>query len=145
MNAASGGLRDTRQQVSLGLLVTAVAAVTWTIRPDPLWPIFAAMLLLATVSAIKRPFLICLVFIVLSFFRIHEAYPFLRPLHLPFIVALMTMGAVVWHVVIARTVAPYWSAELRAFLRGEKSPSAQVKRGRFSREGRSRWLTSQSP
>ena len=30
------------------------------------------------------------------------------------------------------------AAELRAFLRGEKSPSAQVKRGRFSREGRGR-------
>jgi haloacetate dehalogenase len=30
------------------------------------------------------------------------------------------------------------AAELRAFLRGEKSPSTQVKRGRFSREGRGR-------
>jgi haloacetate dehalogenase len=30
------------------------------------------------------------------------------------------------------------AAELRAFLRGEKSPSAQVKRGRFSRDGRGR-------
>jgi haloacetate dehalogenase len=30
------------------------------------------------------------------------------------------------------------AAELRAFLRGEKSPSAQVKRGRFAREGRGR-------
>jgi haloacetate dehalogenase len=30
------------------------------------------------------------------------------------------------------------AGELRAFLRGEKSPSAQVKRGRFSREGRGR-------
>jgi haloacetate dehalogenase len=30
------------------------------------------------------------------------------------------------------------AAELRAFLRGEKSPATQVKRGRFSRTGRSR-------
>jgi haloacetate dehalogenase len=30
------------------------------------------------------------------------------------------------------------AAELRAFLRGEKSPNTQVKRGRFSREGRGR-------
>lgn len=30
------------------------------------------------------------------------------------------------------------AAELRAFLGGEKSPSTQVKRGRFSREGRTR-------
>jgi haloacetate dehalogenase len=30
------------------------------------------------------------------------------------------------------------AAELRAFLRGEKSPSAQAKRGRFSRDGRGR-------
>jgi haloacetate dehalogenase len=30
------------------------------------------------------------------------------------------------------------AAELRAFLRGEKSPSTQVKRGRFSRAGRGR-------
>ena len=116
MNVASRGLANTRDQVWFGLLVTAVAGVTWAIRPDPLWPIFAAMFLLATVSAIKRPFLVCLVFIVLSFFRIHEAFPFLRPLHLPFIIALMTMGAVVWHVVIARTVSPFWSAELRSFL-----------------------------
>jgi haloacetate dehalogenase len=30
------------------------------------------------------------------------------------------------------------AAELRAFLRGEKSPNAQIKRGRFSRDGRGR-------
>jgi probable O-glycosylation ligase (exosortase A-associated) len=116
LNVASRGLTDTRAQAWLGLLVTAVAGVTWAVRPDPFWPIFAATLLLAMVSAIRRPFIVCLVFILLSFFRIHEVYPFLRPLHLPFIIALITMGAVVWHVVIARTVSPYWSAELRSFL-----------------------------
>jgi putative inorganic carbon (hco3(-)) transporter len=116
LNVASRGLANPRDQAWLGLLVTALAGVTWVIQPDPLWPIFAATLLLAVVSAIRRPFIVCLVFIILSFFRIHEAYPFLRPLHLPFIIALITMAAVLWHVVIARTVSPYWSAELRAFL-----------------------------
>ena len=116
MNIASRGLANPRGQAWLGLLVTLIAGVMWVIRPDPFLPIFAATLLFAVVSAIKRPFIVCVVFIVLSFFRIHEAYPVLRPLHLPFLIALITMGAVVWHVVIARTVSPYWSAELRSFL-----------------------------
>jgi putative inorganic carbon (hco3(-)) transporter len=116
LHVASRGLANPRDQALAGLLVAAAAGIVWALRPDPFLPIFAAILLLAVVSSIKRPFIICLAFIVLAFFRIHEAYPFLRPLHLPFIIALITMGAVVWHVVIARTVTPYWSAELRWFL-----------------------------
>ena len=116
MSVADRGLAKTNTQAWTGLLVAAAAGLLWMVRPDPAVPILAAALLLASISAVKRPFLVCLVFIVLSFFRIHEAYPILLPLHLPFMIAVITMGAVVWHVVIARSVTPFWSSELRWFV-----------------------------
>ena len=43
---------------------------------------------IATALVIKQPYILCLAFIALSFFRLHEAFPQLYDLHLPLTLAL---------------------------------------------------------
>lgn len=69
----------------------------------------------ALVVAFRMPFVLCLVFVIFSFFRIHEAFPVLGPLHIPQLTAAPTIAILAWRILGTRTVTPYWSRELTAF------------------------------
>jgi putative inorganic carbon (HCO3(-)) transporter len=103
-------------QTTIGILAAGAVGLIWWLNPEPLLPLFIAVFFIAAVSAIRQPFWICLAFIVLSFFRLHEAFAFLYPLHLPFAIAVITIGAVIWHVIIAKSSTPYWASQLEWFL-----------------------------
>lgn len=103
---------NARLQIQIAFLVTLAAAGCWYLLPELYIPLLAPFCIFAATSAVHRPFLICLGFIALSFFRLHEAYPFLYPLHLPFLIALITIIAVCWHAGISRSITPFWSPEL---------------------------------
>ena len=95
----------------LAILATgAVAALWWTVKE----PLVIAGLCLAPWAAwvsLKNPFPLCLGFILFSFFRLHEAYPFLEPLKLPMLLALGTISVLGAHFV-TRRIQPYWRPEL---------------------------------
>ncbi|MFO1161063.1 MAG: O-antigen ligase family protein [Reyranellaceae bacterium] len=69
----------------------------------------------AVAVAFRFPFLLCLVFVIFSFFRIHEAFPALGPLRIPQLMAAPTIAILAWRVMGTRTISPYWSRELTAF------------------------------
>jgi len=80
---------------NLGQLAVAAAAGTltvasWLIVPHPAVPIAVAAVPLALAVAYYRPFLLCLVFVAFSFFRLHEAFPVLYPLQIPLAVAALS-------------------------------------------------------
>lgn len=72
------------------------------------------LLPLAALVAFRQPFLLCLVFVIFSFFRIHEAFPALGPLRIPQLMAAPTMAILAWRLFGTRAVKPYWSRELTA-------------------------------
>ena len=72
------------------------------------------LLPIAALVAFRQPFLLCLVFVIFSFFRIHEAFPALGPLRIPQLMAAPTMAILGWRLFGTRTVKPYWSRELTA-------------------------------
>ena len=51
-------------------------------------------------------------FIIFSFFRIHEAYPFLEPFKIPKLLALGTISVLAVHFCFGR-IKPYWRPELK--------------------------------
>ena len=69
---------------------------------------------LAALFAFRQPFLLCLVFVLFSFFRIHEAFPALGVLHIPQLTAAPTIMVLLWRVLGTRTVDPFWTRELTA-------------------------------
>lgn len=97
-----------------------VLAMLVTLASEDLIGLFAIaalpFLLVAAILLKDRPFELCLGFVILSFFRIPEAFPVLLPFHIPQLLAIMTLGSLAWHYWGTHLIKPFWSPELLLFL-----------------------------
>ncbi len=84
----------------------------WRVIPHPAVGVALCMLPLAFLFTLHVPFLVVLLFIIFSFFRIHEAFPLLYPLHIPLMLAAAALSVLAWHIVVTRKITPYWRPEL---------------------------------
>lgn len=107
--------RQTGIQIAIAAVASAGLVAAWTLLPHPALGIALAVLPLAAVIGLGSPFLLCLGFVIFSFFRIHEAFPVLNPLRLPQLLALGTLAALGWHIWIGRTLRVAWSRDLNWF------------------------------
>ena len=110
------GLLSTRRQVWVAVSASLAVVGAWLLVPDPMVPIAFAAALWAALAVLFRPFLTCLVFVAFSYFRLHEAFPLLYPLHIPELAGLGAMTATVLHVSVMRSAPPNWPRELKLFL-----------------------------
>ncbi len=94
---------------------SAAVATSWMVMPHPAVAVGAALIPLGLVVSLGVPFALCLGFVVFSFFRIHEAFPVLLPLHIPQLLAMPTLLALGWHMVATRRIRPFWSPCLTPF------------------------------
>jgi len=101
-----------------GLIALAASGLVAAALFNPLHPVLAvglAIAPLAMIAASRFVYLLCVAFVAFSFFRLHEAFPVLLPLRIPQLLAIPTLGMLMWHILVTRTVAPFWSRELSAF------------------------------
>lgn len=101
------------------ILIAGVAFAATIATGQPLVLLAVALLpvvMVVAVKALDRPFQLVLLFVIFSFFRIHEVFLFLNPLRIPILLALGTFAALGWNIVLKRTIEPYWSPELLVFL-----------------------------
>ncbi len=102
-------------QVGLALALCLLFAAAWRLMPHPALVVALGLAPLAVVFVLWAPFLMVLLFVIFSFFRIHEAFPQLYPLHIPQLLALSALGAIGWHSVVTGYMKPYWRRELTLF------------------------------
>jgi putative inorganic carbon (HCO3(-)) transporter len=69
---------------------------------------------LLVLFTLRQPLTLCLVFVVFSFFRIHEAFPALEVLHIPQLTAAPTIAVLLWRIFGTGAVRPFWTRELTA-------------------------------
>ena len=101
-------------QVALALLFVVVAgAAAWAV-PHPAVLVAVGMLPVAGLLAFRNPFLLCLLFILFTFFRLHEAFPLLNPLRLPQMLALGSLAVLAAWVATQR-LRLAWGPELKLF------------------------------
>lgn len=120
-NSASAWEIDTRRGGALvALALCLFAFVVGMAIPIPLaTPAIAValgILPFAVLFAIRNTFVLCLGFIIFSFFRIHEVFPVLMPLRIPQLLAIPTLGAIIWHFLGTRTAKPFMTRELAIFV-----------------------------
>ena len=102
-------------QIGLGLLIAATFFLLWIVAPQPLvGPVLALTPLLA-IPALRYPFILCLTFVVFSFFRIHEVFPYLMPLKLPKLLALGTFASLGWSIAFRR-IKLFWDPLFTPFV-----------------------------
>ena len=70
--------------------------------------LFLPLLVPAVLVVLRFPIWVCLLFIVFSFFRIHEAIPTLIPFRLPQLLAIAALSSLSWHLFISRRITPFW-------------------------------------
>ncbi|MGU3495219.1 O-antigen ligase family protein [Xanthobacteraceae bacterium A53D] len=115
-SSKSGSYRETHwTQIIVALLATGSVFYFWMSKPGIEWPLMLACGVVLTVLAFKRPTVPCVIFVCFSFLRIHEAFPALSELRIPGMLAQLTIIVMFWHLVLMRTVKPYWSREMTAF------------------------------
>ena len=99
--------------IALAASALAVLPIFALAQPALLVPL--GLLPVVIFFVFRIPIWLCLGFVAFSFFRLHEAFPFLMPLHIPQMLALPTLLVLVWHIGIKKQVKPYWGPELTTF------------------------------
>jgi probable O-glycosylation ligase (exosortase A-associated) len=101
------------QQAVIAVALCAFLSALWLRLPHP--SIAAvAILPIGMVISIQMPFLLCLMFIAFSFFRLHEVFPVLYPLHIPQLLAVATLGSLLLNFILKR-INIFWTRELSIF------------------------------
>jgi putative inorganic carbon (HCO3(-)) transporter len=101
-------------QALIGLGWSGAIGVAWFLLSNPIVAIGIAIAPLAILLAWRVPFQLCLGFVVLSFFRLHEAFPMFGPLHLPLILAFGTLTVMVGKIALGQ-IETFWTREMTVF------------------------------
>jgi O-antigen ligase len=109
-------LENRRFKVVLASALCIIICAIWVAIPHPLVIAIVGLIPIAIIVILKFPFIVCLGFILFSFFRLHEAFPLLMPFKLPLLLALASLGALAWHLVITKSIKPFLTPELKWFL-----------------------------
>ena len=96
----------------LPLLCVAIASLLWWKLPHPLLLPALGLALPALLVALRSPMWMVLGFIVFSFFRLHEVFPFLYNLRIPQLLAMAAIAALLWHILWTGQLTPWWSPQL---------------------------------
>lgn len=95
----------------------ALAALPSLIFPHPIALLPLAVIPLGLMFILKKPFVVCLIFILFSFFRLHEVFPQLDPIKIPLLTALASYFVLGWHIFLTQKVQVYWRHEHTIFAR----------------------------
>jgi len=109
------GWGDRNKDIMTMLSICMLTALLWKIIEHPIIPIVLCALPIGIYMVFKLPFYMVLMFIVFSFFRIHEVFPFLMPLKLPLLLALGSLVSISWGVFISKSIKPFYTRELAIF------------------------------
>ena len=109
-----GGPPSRRSQILIALFACIVVASPAFIIPHPAVMLAVAILPLLVIYAFHNPFVLCLLFICFSFFRIHEAFMVLNKLHIPQMLAIGTLTVLSLQVGFHRMKVA-WTPELKLF------------------------------
>ncbi|MFT5808760.1 MAG: putative inorganic carbon (HCO3(-)) transporter [Moritella dasanensis] len=101
-----------RVQILLSLILTLVVGLLWYKTKIWLVPVVFVVTPLVLIGLLRIPFYIVITFIIFSYFRIHEAFPVLIPLHIPLAFSLASFFVLGWHIFLSNNIKIYWSTEL---------------------------------
>lgn len=94
------------------LTICLLFAAVWSKIPHPALIVVMSVIPLGILFVLNQPFLMVLLFVLFSFFRIHEVFPQLYNFKIPLLLSLASLAALIWHLVLTEKIKPYWRKEL---------------------------------
>jgi len=98
----------------LALSVSLLIGIVWKFFPHPVLVVAISIIPFALLFTLNQPFLMVLLFVIFSFFRIHEAFPQIYNFKIPLLLSMASLGALIWHVGLTGKIKTYWRPELTA-------------------------------
>lgn len=98
------------------VVVLTLTTLALCFFPHPFILIVIGLIPFALWGIVNFSFYIVLAFVVFSFFRIHEVFPFLEPLKLPLLLALAAIFVVFLRATISKNLQPYWCRQFTYLL-----------------------------
>lgn len=109
-------LENRQHQMLIALIICLIIAAIWIGLPQPEIVIGIGIIPIAIMFILSKPFLMVLLFVIFSFFRLHEVFPQLYSLKIPLLLSLASLAALAWHVVLTQKIRIYWRPELTLVL-----------------------------
>ena len=100
-------------ELAWGLAATLLAAAVYLSTDGNVTAFALCGIPLGLIVCLKYPLQICTVFVAFSFFRLHEAYPFLSPYKIPLALGMLMFVASVLHLFVVKTIHPFMTTELK--------------------------------
>ncbi|MFA0038909.1 O-antigen ligase family protein [Vibrio sp. 10N.261.52.A1] len=98
-----------RTPLILGLsFLSLVIGAAWYLVPHPVVVIVLAFIPLGALFVVNRAFYFVLLFVVFSFFRIHEALSVLYPMKIPLLLSIGALSALLWHAFVSKELKIFW-------------------------------------
>lgn len=101
-------------QCFIAVVGCLLISLIWSFLPHPILAIAIALVPVLVLLTLRQPFLIVLGFVVFSFFRLHEVFPQLYPLHIPQLLALGSIASLAFNILTQR-IQLYWRTEFSIF------------------------------
>ncbi|AUI85985.1 hypothetical protein BS333_06080 [Vibrio azureus] len=98
------------------LIFALIIGISWYMLPDPLLILAICIAPLAIIFALKYTFWLIILFVIFSFFRIHEAFPAIYNFKIPLMLSIGALGALSFHLLISRNIHMFWHKSLTWLL-----------------------------
>jgi len=109
-------MTDSPVTITCMILVLMLMTLALYFFPQPLILIVIGLIPFALWGVVNFSFYIVLAFVVFSFFRIHEVFPFLEPIKLPLLLALASIFVIFLRASISKNLHPYWCPQFTYLL-----------------------------
>ncbi|EDP60109.1 O-antigen ligase family protein [Vibrio sp. AND4] len=100
-------------QITAAITITLLIAAAWLVLPNPIFILAVCFAPLLILFAINQAFWLVILFVIFSFFRIHEAFPVIYDFKLPYILSVGALGAMSFHILISRRLVVFWHPSLK--------------------------------
>ncbi|WP_459658251.1 O-antigen ligase family protein [Vibrio rotiferianus] len=101
------------RHITIAAFFCFAAAGAWWLLPHPVMIVALCVFPLVALFALSQTFWLVTLFVIFSFFRIHEAFPTIYNFKIPLLLSLGALGALCFHIILSRSIQPYWHPSLK--------------------------------
>ncbi len=102
----------TKQSIA-ALTITVGIGLLWVVMPHPILIVALCFAPLALLFVLNQTFWLVTLFVIFSFFRIHEAFPVIYNFKIPLLLSLGALAALAFHLLISRQITAFWHPSLK--------------------------------
>jgi probable O-glycosylation ligase (exosortase A-associated) len=104
--------RTRMEGIGITVLFCLATSAVWYLTFNPLFALVLSLAPIGILLVISQNFWSILLFVIFSFFRIHEVIPQLYPLKIPLLLSASALLGILWHLCISKQLRPYWHPSL---------------------------------